>query len=110
MDGRIVSVVGCLYGKHKSTASMAGFKLSVVLHPALHNKVHSEASSPSTAGLCCCAALQVLVICPTQELCMQVLRAARSLVPKFSNRVQPLVGEHEGLLYISRDKRQRVYV
>ncbi|WIA16185.1 hypothetical protein OEZ85_012898 [Tetradesmus obliquus] len=35
---------------------------------------------------------RVLVICPTQELCMQVLRAARALLPGFSSKVQPLVG------------------
>jgi superfamily II DNA/RNA helicase len=37
--------------------------------------------------------LQVLVICPTQELCMQVLRAARDLLPRNRNKVQPLVGK-----------------
>lgn len=37
--------------------------------------------------------LQVLVLAPTQELCMQVLRAARWALPSNSNSVQPLVGE-----------------
>jgi superfamily II DNA/RNA helicase len=37
--------------------------------------------------------LQVLVMCPTQELCMQVLRAARDLLPSHRTKVQPLVGE-----------------
>jgi superfamily II DNA/RNA helicase len=44
--------------------------------------------------------VQVLVICPTQELCMQVLRAARSLLPANRHRVQPLVGKPELLLYV----------
>ncbi|KAF6266183.1 P-loop containing nucleoside triphosphate hydrolase protein [Scenedesmus sp. NREL 46B-D3] len=35
---------------------------------------------------------RVLVLCPTQELCMQVLRAARAVMPDHRNKVQPLVG------------------
>ena len=41
----------------------------------------------------CVCVLQVLVVCPTQELCMQVLRVARALLPEAPQCAQPAVGE-----------------
>lgn len=53
---------------------------------------------PCCAVLCCVlrpSDVQVLVVCPTQELCMQVLRTARSLVPSVKGLAYPVVGEWE---------------
>jgi superfamily II DNA/RNA helicase len=40
--------------------------------------------------------VQVLVLCPTQELCVQVLRTARQLLPLGQTYAQPLVGKLQG--------------
>lgn len=39
------------------------------------------------------ALAQVLVVAPTQELCMQIVRTARSMIPTDRQAVMPLVGE-----------------